>query len=118
MNGVIIHLYVRTSALFTDTKTCPLAEGPLPNEAIWIHSLILEKTQVRLFNAILAPEQYHKQNLLFCKKRGLWVSSKDKSKMIYFLWFSIDRIRQWIKGGFFCFLFFVFFFKSELLLEI
>lgn len=30
MNWVIAHLHVRTSALFTDTKTFPLAEGPLP----------------------------------------------------------------------------------------
>lgn len=34
MNRVIIHLHVRTSALFTDTKTSPLAEGPLSTEAI------------------------------------------------------------------------------------
>lgn len=34
MNGLIIHLHVRTSALFTDRKTSPLAEGPLPTEAI------------------------------------------------------------------------------------
>lgn len=45
MNGVTMHLYVKTSALFTDTKTSPLAEGSLPTEAIWSHSLILEKTQ-------------------------------------------------------------------------
>lgn len=44
--NVVIHLLVRTSALFTDTKTSPLAESLLVTEATGIHSLIKRKHSV------------------------------------------------------------------------